>query len=873
MTSPPTVATAGVRLVPNFAGFGGALRFGLSGILRAESLLGAAAISGLGASIATVTAFATRSFYEVEQSLAKIVGLVGVAEDRVYSWGEALGGIASATAQDPGDLADALFYIASAGIRSNEALEVLEQSAKAATAGLGDAKVVADAVTSAMNAYGEENLSAAEATDVLVATVREGKVEADSLAPVLGRVIPLAAELGIEFDQVGASLAAMTRLGLGAAEAATALRGIMTVLIRPSAQASKILAEYGLSAKGLRDTLKSNEGDLLDVLLMLRDRFEGNGEALSRVFPRVRALTGVLNLVGENADQARGIFDLLAESTGALDEAFGAIESTEGFAFQQALADVKVSMMEIGRDIMPELADMLRQFAPIFTETIIPAIAGAIEWLFSFIEGVKQLWQAFQNLDPAIHNVVVGIGAFVGAFLLVKFNPILTGLSLIAVAIAGIGHEAREQAAEVQEFLDLMKAGADPEEVLFNKIVNSENLRDIRDAMDYMDISMGTLIETILREGPNAESVLDSMLDPVALYMAAGGSDALQRRIEAAIDLLGEYGEEITIAQDMLADWAYEQKLAAGDAVSHSEALEANLVAANDLDPAIRGLSDSTRDYTSAQQTDLDTTYDRTEAIKEMKDMIIEAAEAQLEAADPAFRLFKEQQRLNDAQAEYTATLADSKASENDKKKALLDVLEAQLRVQAAQGEFDANLVTAIDAIRGAAEALGLELSPELQQIIQDLLGISQALDSTDLESLGLELKGGILRGVGGLEDELTASMISAILAAMARTRARFVMLSPSRVMAEKIGQPLAEGIVAGFDAVKLSFDSLDGVIADFDRRQTTRQEAGAPAGTAPNYNITVVNPYTSDAESDVQRALNIGRTVDSLLAGRRLPQ
>ena len=144
-------------------------------------------------------------------SLAKIVGLVGIAREQVDGWREDILKLGGATGKAPQELADALFFVTSAGIRGDEALKVLAASARASAAGLGETKVVADAVTSAVNAYGVSNLSAAKATDILVATVREGKAEADSIAQSVGRILPIASELAVGFDQVGASVAAMTR--------------------------------------------------------------------------------------------------------------------------------------------------------------------------------------------------------------------------------------------------------------------------------------------------------------------------------------------------------------------------------------------------------------------------------------------------------------------------------------------------------------------------------------------------------------------------------------------------------------------------------------------------------------------------------------
>ena len=96
-------------------------------------------------------------------------------------------------------------------------MDILKESAKSSAAGLGETKVIADLLTSVMNAYGKENISAARANDILVATVREGKAEADLLAQSMGLVLPISSAMGASFEDVGAATAAMTRTGTKAA--------------------------------------------------------------------------------------------------------------------------------------------------------------------------------------------------------------------------------------------------------------------------------------------------------------------------------------------------------------------------------------------------------------------------------------------------------------------------------------------------------------------------------------------------------------------------------------------------------------------------------------------------------------------------------
>src|SRR5690606_29051330 len=158
------------------------------------------------------------------------------SSDLVAHLKETVMGLAGETGRAPQELAEALYFVRSSGIEGAVALEVLERSAVAAAAGLGDTGAIADAVTSAINAYGAEVITAAEATDVLVATAREGKAEPAELASQMGRLLPVASELEISFSDVGAGLAALSNTGNDAAASATRLGDIMAKLLRPSQQ-------------------------------------------------------------------------------------------------------------------------------------------------------------------------------------------------------------------------------------------------------------------------------------------------------------------------------------------------------------------------------------------------------------------------------------------------------------------------------------------------------------------------------------------------------------------------------------------------------------------------------------------------------------
>lgn len=298
---------------------------------------------------------------QFELSFSRIKGLVVVSGQSLDTMREKVLSLAGETTRAPLELADALYYITSAGIKeASTALEVLEASAKAAAAGMGTTNVVADAVTSTLNAYGQENYSAAKATDILVATVREGKAEADTFAPALGKVLPVAAAYGASFEDVSAAIAALSRGGLSAGTAAIYVRQTLSQLLKPSKQAQEVLAGVGTNADEIRKNIQ--EKGLFTALIELRDQLGGieNAADFTKVFGNVRALTAVLSLVGPAAEENAQIFERMQSATGDLDYAFSAYANTTDAQFNKAMAEQQTMLIKLGEGLKPVITSLLK---------------------------------------------------------------------------------------------------------------------------------------------------------------------------------------------------------------------------------------------------------------------------------------------------------------------------------------------------------------------------------------------------------------------------------------------------------------------------------------------------------------------------------
>ncbi len=336
-------------------------------------------------------------------SMAQIIALSEASAAQVAEWREEILRLAPEVAKSPQELADAMLFLASAGLEVGTEMDVLTIAAKASATGLGETKEIAKTLTNVLNAYGQENVDAAGTAGILIEAVKQGTVEVDEMGEVIGRALPLASELGISFDELAAAQAALSLINADASENMTSFMGIMRGLIIPSEKGKKLIASMGLSFEELRANIADN--GLIGTLQELRKGL--TIDEIATLFPKVRGLTGLLNLTGENAAAVDKIFQSVANAGAAdLEQAFEDIQ-TPGFQFRKAMAQLQVIMIMIGDVVVPMLVKAL--------PPLIKAIASAAEWFGNLPGPVQKAIVIFFALLAALGPILIIVGSLIGA--------------------------------------------------------------------------------------------------------------------------------------------------------------------------------------------------------------------------------------------------------------------------------------------------------------------------------------------------------------------------------------------------------------------------------------------------------------------------
>jgi TP901 family phage tail tape measure protein len=249
-------------------------------------------------------------------------------------------------------LSKGLYDILSASVDASKALGVLEVATKAARAGLTTTAVSADAITTIMNAYGMSAEKAGSISDLLFAIVKRGKLTFEQLASRIGGVASTAAIAGLSLEEVGASIATMTRAGLQADIAITSLRALLMSFLKPTEGAVKAARDFDLELSSA--TLRAI--GLTGVLKKLRG---ATAEQLTAIIPNTRGIAGFAAALN-NASAQTSDLELMLSRTGLTQEAYEKMTTNLRFSMDKLWNSIKITAVNLGKQFEPAVEKAIK---------------------------------------------------------------------------------------------------------------------------------------------------------------------------------------------------------------------------------------------------------------------------------------------------------------------------------------------------------------------------------------------------------------------------------------------------------------------------------------------------------------------------------
>ncbi|MBC2746259.1 MAG: phage tail tape measure protein [ANME-2 cluster archaeon] len=328
----------------------------------------------------------------------------------------------------PNESVPALYQAISAGVPPDNVFDFMRTANKAAIGGVTNLETAVDGITSVVNAYGSDIVSATEASDLMFTAVKLGKTNFDELSGSLFQVIPTASALGVEFGDVTAALATMTAQGTPTRIASTQLRQVFVELSKSTSKTSKAFQE--VSGVTFQEFIAQG-GNVQDALGIMEQAAATNGVALQDMFGSVEAGNAALALTGKGAESFRNNLAEMNNSLGATDTAFATMDKSASRSMAKLKAEFSAVMIELGNEFIPILKDDL---LPIFRDDIAPLLTDVV------VPAIKLAAGAFSAMSPGMKKValvVLALAAALGPVLMV-LGPIISGITALAPIISAV---------------------------------------------------------------------------------------------------------------------------------------------------------------------------------------------------------------------------------------------------------------------------------------------------------------------------------------------------------------------------------------------------------------------------------------------------
>ncbi len=193
---------------------------------------------------------------------------------------------------------------------ASKTFEFLESASSLAIGAVTDLDSSVNLLSSVINAYGFNARDADEISGKLFRTIDLGRIRGEEFANTYGRVLVLASQLGINFDEVNASMATYTVTGLKANEAMTLMTNVMLKLIRPTDALKDRMEELGIPMAEAGIQAFGFQGFLQEIT----KESGSSATAIGKFFGRIRATRGVMGISNKQAERYAENLRLIAKA-------------------------------------------------------------------------------------------------------------------------------------------------------------------------------------------------------------------------------------------------------------------------------------------------------------------------------------------------------------------------------------------------------------------------------------------------------------------------------------------------------------------------------------------------------------------------------
>ena len=389
-------------------------------------------VSILSAATGTLGVIGLKTATDFEYAMSTVKAISGATEDEFNKLSQKAKFMGETTKFTATEAANALYYMALAGWKTEDMLEGLEGIMYLAAASGEDLASVSDIVTDGLTALGYAASDSTKMADVFAKTVTNSNTDVAMLGESMKYVGSIAGALKIDMEDVALALGLMANAGVKSSQAGTSLRAILQRLATNTSGARSEIEKLGVKVFDSNGKMR----DFGDIISDLRVKFskltDQQKTSIAKTVAGTTAMSGFLSIVNSSDADFKKLQNALLNTDGAA----------------KSMAD---TMQDNVKGQLTLIKSQAEGIAIQLAEYVLPAIKELLGHIQSFLT-----W--FSQLSPLIQQIILVVGGFIIALgpLLIFIGKIGTGVSTLITLFTKLGPVFGTVGGFVKGFISLL---------------------------------------------------------------------------------------------------------------------------------------------------------------------------------------------------------------------------------------------------------------------------------------------------------------------------------------------------------------------------------------------------------------------------------
>lgn len=308
-----------------------------------------------------------------------------------------------------------------------EATAFMTATNKLAIASQSEVGVAASALTKVIQAYGMSFADAAKVGDKFAIATRISDLGLEEMSGTIGRLAVTAKSSGVSMDDMLAAITTVTKHGMNASEAMMGLRTEIASIQKPSKTAAAEAKRLGIEF----DAAALRQKGLVGVLASIGDSANFTEDSLAKLFGTGRGFSAVAALLSDRGMMLKGNFGKIANSAGALDQAFKDI----GVSAKALLAaNMEAATVLIGEVVKPVFDAVTKSIA--FLVNMFVKLPKPIRTAMVALFGIGSVLMMLVGSTIAAAASIAGL---VTAFAAIGWEVVGIALAMIIELVVAMG--------------------------------------------------------------------------------------------------------------------------------------------------------------------------------------------------------------------------------------------------------------------------------------------------------------------------------------------------------------------------------------------------------------------------------------------------